>query len=93
MQGLDAKIVVPMRYGQGDIQVALEDPILLNLVSLIERVATDEAATDDEAEFDGTFDVVDEDVHSDDEENEQGTELDDEEDSGVDDLGDDETLL
>ncbi|KAG8926624.1 hypothetical protein FRC00_002697 [Tulasnella sp. 408] len=93
MQGLDAKIVVPMCYDQGDIQAALEDPILLDLGPLIERVATDELATDDEAEFDGTFEVVEEDVHSDDEENEEDTELDDEEDSGVDDLEDDETML
>ncbi|KAG9044408.1 hypothetical protein FS837_008203 [Tulasnella sp. UAMH 9824] len=93
MQGLDAKIVVPIDYDQGDIQIALEEPILLSLGPLIERVATDDVPTDDEAEFHGMFEVVEEDVHSDDEESEEGTELDDEEYAGADDLEEDETML
>ncbi|KAG8954822.1 hypothetical protein FRC00_005676 [Tulasnella sp. 408] len=75
MQGLDAKIVVPMCYDQGDIQAALEDPILLSLGPLIERVAKDELAMDDEAEFNGTFEVVEEAVDSDDEEDVHSDEI------------------
>ncbi|KAG8904702.1 hypothetical protein FRC01_008633, partial [Tulasnella sp. 417] len=56
---LDTSIVVPAQYDKGEIQVALEDPGLLNLGPRIELVAADEA------ESDGTFDEFEEDTSSD----------------------------
>ncbi|KAG8901359.1 hypothetical protein FRC01_009871 [Tulasnella sp. 417] len=89
MPALQTTLTVPENFEEGEIQAALQDPILLNLGLRIERIATSETKMLVASEED-MYPYGEEDMYSDGEED-MGS--DGEGSVGTNDLGGDETLL